>query len=228
MEENNTEYIETESGTEGTISDGYTEEGIETGTDMEENTDSGTDTEVETEESGDNASDSLDDTGSDTNDGTASGTETDTAVFSGTSPDDNKSPDVDDDGEINDGDLLESLNALVKALSPEEDTEAGETNGTGTDESTSEPEISEYDSQTLETLQGIQSTLAAIQSENELWHTETLKYREETRETQESVIVHLEYASLLLIAIGFFVAFLCGGKFADIFFKRMKGDGRNE
>lgn len=223
MEENNTEYTEIESGTEETSFDGYSEETAETEPDIEENTETETDAGEGTGESGDNGSDISDSTDSNTNDGNVADTGTDTAA-----PADSASDDAGDAPEPADGDLLESLNALVKALSPEEDTEAGETNGTGTDESTSEPEISEYDTQTLETLQGIQSTLAAIQAENELWHTETLKYREETRETQESVIVHLEYASLLLIAIGFFVAFLCGGKFADIFFKRMKGDGRNE
>jgi hypothetical protein len=213
MEENNTEYIETEPGTEEIPSNGYA------GDATEESTDSGTNM----EESGDNGNDSPDSTDSNTDDGTLSDTGTDTAAPSGTPSDV-----TGNSSDVTDGDLLESLDALIKALSPEEDAEAGETDGTGTDENTSEPEISEYDTQTLETLQGIQSTLAAIQAENELWHTETLKYREETRETQESVIVHLEYASLLLIAIGFFVAFLCGGKFADIFFKRMKGDGRNE
>ena len=219
MELDNAEYTEGP-GTEETPLNGYTEDTADA--------DSGADTEEGTEKSEDNADDAFDDAGSNTNDGTASGTEIGTAASSGTSPDGNESH-VDNDGsEISDVDLLESLDALIKALSPDSESETGETEGTGTKESPVETEVSEYDSQTLETLQGIQSTLAAIQSENELWHTETLRYREETRETQESVIVHLEYAFLLLMAIGFFVAFLCGGKFADIFFKRMKGDGRDE
>lgn len=225
MEENNTEYTETETGTEEASFDGYLEEGSEAGieTGMEDNTETetGTDTGESTNtESGNGISDSTD---SNTNDGNTSATGTDTAAPSGTPSDD-----TGNDSESADGDLLESLNALVEALSPKEDAETGEMDGTGTGESTSEPEISEYDTQTLETLQGIQSTLVVIQSENELWHTETLKYREEIREMHKDNIAHLEYASILLIAIGFFVAFLCGGKFADIFFKRMKGDGRNE
>ena len=219
MEFDNAEYTEGP-GTEETSLDGYTEDTADA--------DSGADTEEGTKKSEDNVDDSFDDTGSNTNDGTASSTEIDSAALDGALSDGTGNTVDDDNGEINSGDLLESLDALIKALSPDSESETGETEGTGTEESPVETEISEYDSQTLETLHGIQSTLAAIQAENELWHTETLRYREETRETQESVIVHLEYASLLLMAIGFFVAFLCGGKFADIFFKRMKGDGRNE
>lgn len=219
MEENNTEYMETEPGTEETSFDGFSEENA--GTDTEGTTDTGEST--DTEESGDNGNGISDSTDNNANDGNTAATGTDTTAPSGSSSDD-----AGNASEPSDGDLLESLNALVEALSPKEDAESGETDGTGTDEITGEPEISEYDIQTLETLQGIQSTLSAIQSENELWHTETLKYREETREMHKDNIAHLEYMSILLIAIGFFVAFLCGGKFADIFFKRMKGDGRNE
>lgn len=221
MEENNTEYTETETGTEETSFDSYSEENAEPETGTEEITN--TEENTNTEESGESGNDLSDNTDSNTDDGNTAATGTDTTAPSG--------PSSDDAGNApgpSDGDLLEILNALVKALSPEEDAKAGETDGTGTDESTSEPEISEYDTQTLETLQGIQSTLVAIQTENELWHTETLKYREEIREMHKDNIAHLEYISILLIAIGFFVAFLCGGKFADIFFKRMKGDGRNE
>lgn len=205
MEENGAEYMEAEPETEETTFDGNSEET------------------TETEESGGNVDGISDSTDGNTNVENTADTGTDTAASAGTPLNDaGNAP------ETSDGDLLESLNALIEVLSPEEETEDGETDGAETDESTSEPEVSEYDIQTLETLQGIQSTLSAIQSENELWHTETLKYREETKEMQKDITAHLEYISLLLIAVGFFVAFLCGGKFADIFFKRMKGDGRNE
>ena len=114
--------------------------------------------------------------------------------------------------------LLERVETLLDALAPETDGE----NGANESDENAEPEISEYDTQTLETLQSINVTLSAMRTESEAWHTETLKHRDETKEAQQYISSLLEMNALLLIGAGFFIALLCGGKFADIFFKRMR------
>ncbi len=121
------------------------------------------------------------------------------------------------DSEAADVNLLERVETLLDVLVPETDGEST------TDESGgSEPEISEHDTQTLETLHSINEMLSTIHIENKQFYTETLKYREEAKETQQTIINCLEINALLLIGTGFFVALECGGKFADIFFKRMR------
>lgn len=211
MEENNTEYTETEleTETETTSTDSYVEEDTETdaGTSTEENNDSS-----QTGESENNVYENDSDN-TDFDESSSGGSYSISDVESGADS---------TDGTPDDATLLDRLDALIETLTPDEEAETGGEEGT---ESGGEYEISEYDSDMLETLQSIQSTLVSIQTENELWHAETLEYRKKAQETEKSIMEHLECISLLLIAVGFFTALLCGGKFADIFFKRMKGDG---
>lgn len=124
------------------------------------------------------------------------------------------------DNTATDTELLERVENLLDAIAPV-DPETGER----LTADTAEPELSEHDMQMLETLQNIDTTLSAMYTENELLHTETLKYREEMQKTQQNFTACLEINIMLLAAIGFFIALMCGGKFADIFFRRMKGDG---
>ena len=179
----------------------------------------------ETEDSGNNefsesdnlSSDTVLDTENSSSDLPSSDLENETennADFMDTVP---STDDMTEDSLSDDGTLLERVETLINALSPEAD-ESGESESGGS----SEPEISEHDIQTLETLQAMNATLSAMQSESEAWHTETLKYREETQKTQHNIVSLLEVNALLLIGTGFFIALLCGGKFADIFFKRMR------
>lgn len=149
-------------------------------------------------------SDLVTDTNTDTETDTESGTNSDTATDNSTS----------------DGELLERVENLLDAIAPV-DPETGER----LTADTAEPELSEHDMQILETLQSIDTTLSAMHTENELLHTETLKYREEMQKTRQNFTACLEINIMLLAAIGFFIALMCGGKFADIFFRRMKGNG---
>ncbi len=179
----------------------------------------------ETEDSGNNefsesdnlSSDTVLDTENSSSDLPSSDLENETennADFMDTVP---STDDMTEDSLSDDGTLLERVETLINALSSEAD-ESGESESGGS----SEPEISEHDIQTLETLQAMNATLSVMQSESEAWHTETLKYREETQKTQHNIVSLLEVNALLFIGTGFFIALLCGGKFADIFFKRMR------
>lgn len=205
--EENTEYTEQEISTEEYIeentAEGQEENADENGTQPEES--GGTTEEPEFSEN-------------DTDSGDASDVITDTENNAFDIIEDNA--ETTEDIGIDDVNLLERVENLLDVLAPETDGE----NSVNESDENAEPEISEHDMQTLETLQNINETLSAIRTENELFRTETIKYREETKETRQTIINCLEINALLLAGTGFFVALHCGGKFADIFFKRMKGE----
>ena len=209
--EENTEYTELETTTEEYIEESNTESTEESGTqnpEPAEDFNAG----AETEDSGnDEFSESNDDSS-----GTVTDAEDSSVALPGT--DTENVPEAAGPDASEDTSLLERVENLLDALAPETDEVIAE-NDSGGD---SEPEISEYDAQTLETLQSINATLSAMRTENEIRYTETLKYRDETKEVQYYISSLLEMNALLLIGTGLFIALLCGGKFADIFFKRMR------
>lgn len=206
MEENNTEY------TEETTPDGeYIEIEESPSENRSESENIDTPEDVKTESGGDAGSDTNSETiGGDGNENTET---SDNLSSSDTenNPDDNSA-------------LLDRLDSLIESLSPEIDSETGEVIKKEKDGEEMSAEPSEYDVQLLETLQSVDATLTLMRTESISLHTETLKYREETRKAQENLILHIEFTSLILIAIAFFTALHCGCKYADIFFKRMRGD----
>lgn len=207
--EDYTEFTEPEPGME---TEGYTEENT-----AEIPDESQDETDTQPEESGagtagpENPEDSENNTDSGENSGVITDTENSVPGASGDS--------TEDDAGMDDTNLLERVENLLDVLAPETDGE----NSTVESGENTEPEISECDTQAFEALQSINETLSTIRAENELFRTETLQYREKTEETHQTVINCLEINALLLIGVGFFVALLCGGKFADIFFRRMRG-----
>lgn len=89
-------------------------------------------------------------------------------------------------------------------------------------EEEAEPQPTENEIQTLETLESANGTLSVIKANDTAYYETTLAYQSEILTELEEVNARLEVTGYLLMATAFFVALGVGNKFANSFFERMR------